>query len=281
MLATVILLLSITQLQTTENLVDRLAVDVVVASGGDPNSCAPKLARQEAIEKIVNIIRNNIPFTVKGCGDGIWYQITGLDMTDPQQQCPTPWQEYNKNSIRACGRPTNDASSCASVSYIVDRQYSKVCGRVIAYQLGSPHGIFPTRGIDDYVDGVSITHGKNPRQHVWTYIAGATENSTPSRKRNCPCSDMEGRTPPAFVGNNYYCESANPSGNLDNPGFLYSDDKLWDGEKCEGNCCNNTVPWFIAEFPKATSDDIEVRICSDNSPEIEDFPIEVMDLYVQ
>ena len=103
MLATVILLLSITQLQTTENLADRLAVDAVVVAGGDPSSCAPEQERQEAIEKILNSIRSNIPFTVKGCGDRIWYQITSLDMTVPLQQCPTPWQEYNENSVRACG----------------------------------------------------------------------------------------------------------------------------------------------------------------------------------
>ena len=86
---------------------------------------------------------------------------------------------------------------------------------------------------------------------------------------------MLGRIPPVFVGNNYYCKSANPSDNLDNPGFLYSEDKLWDGEKCEGNCCNNTLPWFIVELPKATSDDIEVRICGDNSPGIEDFQLKL------
>ena len=283
----IVLLLNITQLQTMENMADRLAVDAVVVSGGDPSSCVPEQERQEAIKKILNNVNSNIPITANYCGDGLWYQITSLDMTDPLQQCPTSWQEFNNESqsVRACGRPFNDSSDCASVSYTIHRQYSKVCGRVIAYQLGSPHGIFPMKGIDDsetYVDGVSITHGKNPRQHIWTYIAGVTENSTLFRRRNCRCSDMIlGRTPQAFVGENYYCESANPSSDLDNPGFLYSEDKLWDGEKCEGNCCNNTLPWFITELPKATSDDIEVRICSDHSPGMEDFPIELMDLYIQ
>ena len=287
MLDIVLLLSIITQLQTMENLADRLAVDAVVVSGGDPNSCVAEQERQNAIEMILSGIKRNTPITANHCGNGMWYPITNLDMTDPLQQCPTPWEEFNKDdqSVRACGRPLNDLSDCASTSYTVDRQYSKVCGRVIAYQLGSPHGIFPTKGIDyseTYVDGVSITHGKNPRQHIWTYIAGVTENSTLFRRRNCPCSDMIlARMPPAFVGNNYFCESANPSGRFDNPGFLYSEDKLWDGEKCEGLCCNNTVPWFTAELPKATSDDIEVRICSDNSPEIEDFPIELLDLYIQ
>ena len=281
-----VILLSIKQLETIEYSADRLAVDVIVVSGENPNSCAAMQERQETIQKILNNIKSNIPTTAIECGEGMWYQIASLNMTDPQQQCPTGWREYSESSVRACGRPVYNSStgSCANVSYIIDRQYTNVCGRVTGYQIGSPHGIFNVeKAIDDiYVDGVSITHGKNPRQHIWTYIAGLTENSTIFRRRNCLCSDMIlGRTPPAFVGNNYYCESANPSDNLNNPGFLYRDDKLWDGRQCEGSCCNNTVPWFSMELPNPSSNDIEIRICGKIEPEMLDFPIEVMDIYIQ
>ena len=287
MLAIVVLFLSVNQLQAIESLADRLAVDPLVVSGGNPSSCVSLQERQGAIEKILNGIKSNIPITAIECGDGMWYQIASFNMTDPQHQCPTAWQEYNENSVRACGRPVTNSSNgtCANMSYIIDHQYSKVCGRVIGYQKGSPHGVFPMKEIAEiYVDGVSITHGKNPRQHIWTYIAGLTENSTLYRRRNCHCSDMKlGRIPPFFVGNNSYCESANPSNNLNNPGYLYSNDKLWDGQQCEGTCCNgtSTPPWFNVDLPNPTSDDIEVRICGKYGSEIEDFPIEVMDIYIQ
>ena len=104
-----------------ENLADRLAVDAVVVSGGNPSSCVAEQERQNTIEMILSGIKRNIPITANYCGDGIWYQITGLDMTDPLQQSPTPWQEYNENSVRACRRPPSDSSDCASVSYTVDR----------------------------------------------------------------------------------------------------------------------------------------------------------------
>lgn len=283
------LLVSVENLQGQESLTfgeERLYVDpLVVSGGGGPGSCVPHDARQAALEMINTGIVRNIPIEVKQCGDGMWYQIVTLDMNDSQHHCPTGWREYmhNESSVRACGRPDTVSITCANVSYTTGRQYSKVCGRVIGYQVGTPHGIFPMKTIDEiYIDGVSITHGKNPRQHIWTFATGLTENATVIRRRNCPCSDVIGRQPPEYVGANYYCESANPTNVRENPGFLYVEDKLWDGLQCEGACCTNkSPPWFIAKLTNPTSDDIEVRICGDNSPDIEDFPIEILDIYIQ
>ena len=61
------------------------------------------------------------------------------------------------------------------------------------------------------MDGVSITHGGEPRQHIWSYAASHSENSVKYSLGNCPCSFQQGSTPPSFVGNNYYCESGNPT----------------------------------------------------------------------
>ena len=281
LLAIIILLSCNEQLQT----MDSQIINPMVIKGGSTNSCAPLEARQATIEMIRNNVKKRLlSVTVTECGDGMWYSIASTDMTDPQQQCPTGWREYKNGSVRACGRPISSLLNCANISYTTGHQYSKVCGRVIGYQIGTPHGVFITREIDEnYVDGVSITYGKNPRQHIWTNIAGLTENSTLTRRRNCHCSDFLGRQPPPFVGNNYYCESANPSDIL-NPGFLYSSDKLWDGQQCskEGTCCTaKSPPWFSVELPNPTSDDIEVRICGDYDPDDEDFPIEILDIYIQ
>uniref|UniRef100_A0A1X7TZS3 Uncharacterized protein n=1 Tax=Amphimedon queenslandica TaxID=400682 RepID=A0A1X7TZS3_AMPQE len=92
-----------------------------------------------------------------------------------------------------------------------------------------------------YVDGVSITYG-SPCQHVWTLIAGLSEDSTSHGGHyNCPCSQgsSQNSTLQSFIGNDYFCESGNP--NISSF-ILYTSDPLWDGKGCggsEGNCCTS------------------------------------------
>ena len=78
---------------------------------------------------------------------------------------------------------------------------------------------------------------------------------------NCPCSPGSTWIPPAFVGNDYFCESGCP-GNFQRR--LYPD-PLWDGEGCgslETVCCQAAgLPWFHKRLSAATSDNIEMRIC--------------------
>ena len=70
---------------------------------------------------------------------------------------------------------------------------------------------------------------------------------------------------------------------------LYSDDPLWDGENCRGlerTCCDPPgLPWFCKVLPQPTTNDLEFRICADQSQDEskpdEDTPIELVQLYVQ
>jgi hypothetical protein len=161
-----------------------------------------------------------------------------------------------------------------------------VCGRVIGYQSITPDGFLGDRTIDEnYVDGVSITYGENPRQHIWTYAAGVTENSIAYTPNNCPCSDHGSTQPQLFVSDRYYCESGNiASDDTDNVDGFYGNDKLWDGQQCsnEGACCTvMSLPWFSVDLAESTTDDIEVRICGDESTSNEDTPIELLDIYIQ
>ena len=48
------------------------------------------------------------------CGTGFWWQMAYLDMTDPSQQCPSAWREYNTSGVRACGRQPNSTGSCSA-----------------------------------------------------------------------------------------------------------------------------------------------------------------------
>ena len=71
----------------------------------------------------------------------------------------------------------------------VQTQYSKVCGKAIAYQYDRPDGFGPARftpGIDEtYVDGISLTYG-SPRKHIWSFAA-VLHNIKSSH--TCPCMD--------------------------------------------------------------------------------------------
>ena len=156
-----------------------------------------------------------------------------------------------------------------------------MCGRVIGYQVRSPDA-FNTRFNDEIdLDGISITYG-NQRNHIWSFAAGLYEMVTSNS--NCPCSSEQATMPSPFIGDNYYCESANPNNSWRSPMF-YQNDPLWDGQQCEieGTCCNgtNSPPWFSVQLPAPTTDMIEVRICADESTDNEDTPIELIEIYVQ
>ena len=228
---------------------------------------------------------------------GGWVRVANLNMTDPDQQCPENLQLSHTNPIRLCGRRTTNG--CDSVTFSTyGVQYRKVCGRVRGYQFGSPDAFERRFGncpplcnnIDNsYVDGVSITHGASPRKHIWTYTAALLEY--PFRlysNATCPCTSR-GNPPPNFVGSDYYCESAlnNGSGHYYpwDSFILYPDDPLWDGQDCrraEHTCCDPpNLPWFYKELPEPATDDLEFRICGDQSLVDEDVPINLVQLFIQ
>ena len=204
-------------------------------------------------------------------------------------------REYRANGVRACGRPGSlGTNTCSSLSFASSgRQYSKVCGQVIGCQVGSTDIFADQQNPIDtaYVDGVSVTYGSSPRTHIWTYAAGLSEQFVAGNAQStCPCV-VAGRpvgtstqTPPSFVGDNYYCESGNPTNMFQFTDVLmYTDDPIWDGQQCEGQCCSNgrSPPWFSVTLANSTSDAIEVRICGTERTANEDTPIKILELYVQ
>ena len=284
------------QLAVAQNVQHSIDVTVVLSnSENNLNDSCPSQDNQDIAKKsiqrrVYDIIQRI--HLVPDCGDGLWYQVAYINMSDPSQQCPAAWKEYTSDGIRVCARPTSESSggSCPSTLYPVSRQYNKVCGRVIGYQIGSPDAfVYPSKVpknlmIDQqYLDGISITHGIPDRTHIWSYVAGANENGTGCSSYNCPCSNSD-HAPPSYVGDNYYCESAY-QGDCVIGNVFFSNDPLWDGQQCdnEGTCCTgaNTPPWFSVELPDSTSDDIEVRLCHDQDTTDEDTPIQLLELYVQ
>ena len=134
-----------------------------------------------------------------------------------------------------------------------------------------------------YVDGISLTHGRSPRKHIWTFAVARHESNT-NPESVCPCTNTRNTPPPpvpSFVGDDYFCDSG--SGNS-YENIFYGDDPLWDGAGCGpySTCCDwNSPPWFKKEISPPTSDDIEIRLCTNQNSIDEDINFEVLELYVQ
>ena len=65
---------------------------------------------------------------------------------------------------------------------------------------------------------------------------------------------------------------------------FYGDNPLWDGSGCgsTSTCCSfNTPPWFLKELSSPISDDIEMRVCCDESRANEDIAMSSVEIYVQ
>lgn len=218
------------------------------------------------------------------CGEGFWYQLLSVNMSDPTNQCPRGWVEENEGGVRACGRGITGSGCIPTTISARKHRYSKVCGKAIGYQYGHTDAFafqLSSATIDQvYVDGLSITHG-SPRQHIWTYAAGVREGPSYNTRSNCPCSNNPGQRPPHYIGNNWYCESGNPTASTLQG--IFSNDPLWDGQDCEGSCCTGkSAPWFTTEIAVPTNDDIEARICSnEHSNTNEDVFIHIFEIYIQ
>ena len=225
----------------------------------------------------------------RSCGGvaGGWMRVADVDMTDSNDTCPEGLQLLTSPK-RRCGRA---GGGCSSAMFNVNGiRYTNVCGKVIGYQQGSPDGLGRYYGnraltIDDiYMDGISLTHGREPRQHIWTFVAAIHEVTTSFRQNMCPCTNVNNTATipiPPYVGSDYFCDTASETT------FeykFYPDDPLWDGQGCgtPNTCCSfNNPPWFMKELPSSTRDDIEMRLCGDEGISNEDVPVEVVELYVQ
>ena len=213
---------------------------------------------------------------------GGWMRVANLDMTDPTQQCPDGFKLINRTDppLRTCGRP-DGTNRCVSTTFKAHGiEYSRVCGRIVGYQIGSPSGFrYQSEGINShYVSGISLTYGQ-PRQHIYTFANAQGEGYT---SEVCPCIQGGIGTVPQFVGSDYFCDSAVRGSNA-TEGVFYSYDPLWDGQGCgsTSTCCVfNNPPWFCKQLPQPTTDDIELRLCENNGPSHDDSPFELIQLYI-
>ena len=228
------------------------------------------------------------------CGGhkGGWMRIANLDTTRGDS-CPEGWGSIT-SPLAAC-RSANDNAGCYPIEFPVNGvSYHKVCGQARGYQVhttdafGGPRRDRGSTYVKDingaYVDGLSITIG-SPRKHVWTYASGNNDNNTAFTDQteddhSCPCAAIPGPSP-AFVHDNYYCESGADGGQVNN---IYMSDPLWDGSQCDGpddNCCAEAdQPWFFRQFHVAYQSDVEARICADEGYNNEGVLVDRLQLFV-
>ena len=228
----------------------------------------------------------------RSCGGitGGWMRVTKINMTNSSHTCPAGLKLLT-TSKRLCAMNI-DGRGCSSATINLHGiRYTHVCGKIIGYQQGSTDAFWAYKRnrhltIDDnYVDGISLTHGHNPRKHIWTFAASLHEVIPVSyRQYLCPCTNIHNPLSipiPPYVGSDYFCDTAS-EGQFQF--IFYPDDPLWDGQGCGrlNTCCSfNNPPWFMKELPSSTSDDIEMRLCADETRSTEDINFETVELYVQ
>ena len=262
---------------------------IKVLERGDDWQC-PSMEEREAMRNEIHQIVASVIASSICNGTPGWRRIAFINMTSTSYDCPTGLR-LTAYSKRTCGR-SHTTAGCSSTSFSVGGlPYSRVCGRMRGYQFGKTGAFYSSRSFEDinsfYVDGVSLTHGgAGKRQHIWTFAVGRSEVTR--RFPTCPCDPTSSSTTtaPAFVGNDYFCESGVHSEWVDSQhrGVLFPDDVLWDGQNCSSTstCCQfNNPPWFTKNLPSATADDIELRICTNGRITDDDIPIELVELYVQ
>ena len=116
------------------------------------------------------------------CGREDWTRAVYLNMSDPNQQCPSNWTLVT-TPIRGCGRRNINYSSCDSATFSVHgHTYSSVCGRILAYQRGWTIAFYSALQLiadtidEAYLSGVSLTHGPaGSRQHIWSFVGALYE----------------------------------------------------------------------------------------------------------
>ena len=220
-------------------------------------------------------------YFIPQCGGGVWKKITHINIS-AGDNCPGMWIKSAASGLSFCRVAVDSSYTCSSAYFSTNgTSYQRVCGRAKGYQKGYPWGFYGRDGAETidgvYAAGLSITHG-NPRQHIWTFVAGYSETANDA----CPCAG--GRWPsPEFVGNNYYCESGtettSPSGDT-----YFLNDPLWDGTGCsaQSNCCDNPKqPWFNHQLDQPTQDSIEARICSYGPFGTRSTVIDQLEVYIQ
>ena len=223
-------------------------------------------------------------------------RIADVDMTESNEQCPSPLERVSGKQL--CETRIGSRGGCSGPSTFETRgiQYSRVCGRIRAFQKGSTDAFASpdrtkngTREVNinqAYVDGISLTHG-SPRTHIFTFASALNDKTSGFTFAQCPCMRTFGkRAPrvPSFVGRDFVCNTANLDQNIPKNNTQFLDYDIWGGNRCSSRnqCCSaRGLPWFSRSLDSPTCDNVEMRVCNDEGTDNENVLIDQVELYVQ
>ena len=213
-------------------------------------------------------------------------RVAHVNMSQSGASCPQGLTQKVKSGLTLCGQ---SATGCQGTLFsALGLSYSRVCGQLRGYQFGTlgafgPYNKNPSLGVAEaYVDGASISYDTAVPKHIWTYTT-ALQLHTQSEDTSCPCnSDSTAQVPP-YVGSDYYCETGNNANAAPN-NLFFPNDPLWDGQQCDGveaPCCTHpNMPWFTKTLNETTTEDIQLRLCSNQGISREETLLQLISLYV-
>ena len=211
------------------------------------------------------------------CGGSGWKVAVYRDFRDPNTPCPDEWEQtmYDERP-HTCGKRTAGQGCDFTIfTETEDLEYSKVCGRIKAYQVGTP---------DASSSRLHMHFGSFPvRNVIWAFTAGTTQSQVNSSlaDNRCPCDGGDAYS--SVFDDIHFCESLikddTPGAKFNN--HFFSNNVLWDDVGCSssGDCCSKFVgPYFIRHLQFTVTDPIGVHICTNDRS---NFAIELIEIYVQ
>jgi len=178
-------------------------------------------------------------------GNGnVWVKIGEVNAN---QSSPPKFERMKPDETYIC---VPEQKGCTSFVLPSNYVYSKVCGRVSGFGIGLPNGFTFHNIRKNYVDGISITYN-GYKLHIWTFVS--------KRGPVCNCN----KDKPGFVGDNFSCMRVSSS---------------VDSFVCE---CTGCSPEFSTTLQHPTSEDIEVRVCTNEERSNEQVAISHLVLYTQ
>ena len=189
------------------------------------------------------------------CGNsstGGWRRVAKLDVNN----CPEGFRSEEIDGLKTC-IVIEDEPNCTAILFpYTGMPYSRVCGLVRGYAIGTVDGISRnrrTRGDninDNYLDGVSVTVND---MHIWSFVAG-----------DCMCSYTK-----PFMSNDWTCDGIRCM-------FNYTcNEYIWDHR-----ICGEQTP-FLKKLPVNTTGAMKVRVCRDEPRGNEDIALTALELYAQ
>ena len=135
----------------------------------------------------------DMTLTCKVVGGG-WMQVAELDMTNSSHQCPNG--TTLRTDLLACHNKylcesNINGGGCSSTTF--DTHSIRYMGRLLPINMPANNITTRSNNIDsDYVDGISLTHGRYPRKHIWTFVCALDEVSINGPwKGHCPCTIIQ------------------------------------------------------------------------------------------